>query len=208
MSRGNGAKQVYFIKPIGLDGPIKIGHSDFPLNRLSALAAWSPLALEIIGSVPGTLQDEKFLHECFSASYSHREWFHATLPLQQSIKKILAAGTIDAVRDTLQPRGKIPRKPRQRATEEQKLRRAYEARVQKAQRKMRAAGEKTAWSAPDDITSIISRWNSNHSPTATELARVDQYLSCPADYSVIPHWLRLKDSICIPVFVEDMEHAA
>lgn len=36
---------VYFIKPIGMDGPIKIGCSDKPARRLITLAAWSPFGM-------------------------------------------------------------------------------------------------------------------------------------------------------------------
>jgi hypothetical protein len=59
-------RYVYFIKPVGMDGPIKIGCSNIPEHRLVSLSMWSPFPLEIIGKTPGNLKDEGFLHRCFS----------------------------------------------------------------------------------------------------------------------------------------------
>src|SRR6185312_8112429 len=97
---------VYFIKPIGRKGPIKIGCSNCPESRLVGLAAWSPFRLEIIGRTPGSLSDEGFLHQCFADSHSHHEWFHFTLLLGDTINRILAS-SIEEVRDSLVPKGRI-----------------------------------------------------------------------------------------------------
>lgn len=47
------SRRVYFIKPVGLAGPIKIGCSYSPEKRRSALDCWSPFALEIIAQIDG-----------------------------------------------------------------------------------------------------------------------------------------------------------
>lgn len=103
---------VYFIKPSGLDGPIKIGSSERPMTRLMDLAAWSPWPLELIGTAQGTIADEHFLHKCFADCHSHREWFHSTPNLREAIQNIIAQG-IQFAHAQLVPKGNIrsSRKP-------------------------------------------------------------------------------------------------
>jgi hypothetical protein len=101
---------VYFIKPVGLDGPIKIGFSNNPEMRLETLTGWSPWPLEIIGRVPGDGTDETFLHECFNAQHSHREWFRSSPSLRLIIDEIVSAGSIAPARAKLTPtRGRAGR---------------------------------------------------------------------------------------------------
>lgn len=69
---------VYFIKPIGMCGPIKIGCSHLPQSRLKSLSAWSPFPLEVVVTTPGDSSLENELHRTFSKFHTHREWFHAT----------------------------------------------------------------------------------------------------------------------------------
>lgn len=47
------ASFVYFVKPVGQDGPVKIGFSETPIDRLSTLMTWSPIPLEIAIAIPG-----------------------------------------------------------------------------------------------------------------------------------------------------------
>ncbi|MCO5129765.1 MAG: GIY-YIG nuclease family protein [Xanthobacteraceae bacterium] len=82
------ASYIYFIKPEGMTGPIKIGCSSVPLGRLSNLSTWSPFALEIVATVEGGQQLERNIHECFADLHSHREWFHAGPRLIEAIGKI------------------------------------------------------------------------------------------------------------------------
>ena len=42
---------VYFIKPIGMDGPIKIGCSVSPDRRRETLEWWCPFPLEILAEI-------------------------------------------------------------------------------------------------------------------------------------------------------------
>lgn len=210
-----GPPLVYFIKPVGMEGPIKIGFSFVPANRVIDLAAWSPWPLELMGTVPGTGKDERFLHACFHQSHSHREWFHGTLALQQAIKRILAAGSIEAVRETLPAPGTIPRKPRTPWTEDRKLIRSYDHRISKTSRSLRIklGDESAPWYRPLDVRQIMDRWQGSGrrapiTPTAAEIERLEEYLADPEKHSVVPHWKARKDSICVAVFLGDEEIAA
>jgi hypothetical protein len=82
---------VYFIKPVDATGPIKIGVSGRPKYRLSQLLEWSPVALEVVLTIPGNLALERNIHECFADCHSHKEWFYAAPRLVAAIQA-LAAG--------------------------------------------------------------------------------------------------------------------
>jgi hypothetical protein len=86
---------VYFIKPAGMTGPIKIGCSFMPEKRLSSLSTWSPFALEIIATVEGGQRLERNIHECFADMHSHREWFHAGARLIEAIEKIKSGTPVE-----------------------------------------------------------------------------------------------------------------
>lgn len=126
---------VYFIKPAGMSGPIKIGCSYLPANRLIDLTMWSPFKLEVIGFVEGTTKDERFLHRCFAHLHSHAEWFHPAPQLQEAIQNILEKGVLYA-RDNLTPTGKIRSHAR---SPEFKARMSVSQRKSWAQRKAKAA---------------------------------------------------------------------
>lgn len=71
-------KLVYFIKPVGMNGPIKIGCSRLPEQRLESLTIWSPFPLEIAAAIPGSFRLEINIHDCFADDILHHEWFRAT----------------------------------------------------------------------------------------------------------------------------------
>lgn len=87
-------KNIYFIKPVGADGPIKIGCSLEPKTRLAALSLQSPMLLETIAFASGGHEVEKALHLMFQVSRSHGEWFHATPELQSFIEIVAATGVV------------------------------------------------------------------------------------------------------------------
>lgn len=74
-------KRVYFLRPVGQLGPIKIGCSKLPELRLETLTVWSPTRLELICSVPGTHKDERTIHGMFERHHVHGEWFGASKEL-------------------------------------------------------------------------------------------------------------------------------
>jgi hypothetical protein len=87
---------VYFMKPIGMDGPIKIGVSAGRCERrLIELSVWSPFPLEIIGTIPGWTDEEAYLHRRFDHQHSHREWFHSSEMLWRVINRLLAGATVE-----------------------------------------------------------------------------------------------------------------
>jgi hypothetical protein len=190
-------RYVYFMKPVGMDGPIKIGNSNAPLNRLEGLAAWSPWPLELIGTVPGNFSDESFLHRCFADLHSHREWFRHSEQLATTIASIVAAGSVDAVRGSLQPCGSI--RPRRKAGWTPEVRRyaSYSHRVRHAEKRLREhLGDDGAWHTPDDVRTILYDWmlsrgDAEGAPTPDNLARLDEFLADPSATSIIPQW-RLK----------------
>lgn len=192
MPRASSTKNVYFMKPVGLDGPIKIGCSGWPAQRLIDLSVWSPLPIELIGSVPGSLTDETFLHRCFAETHSHHEWFFSSPSLRAAIAVILAAGSVDAIKTTHAPKGSIRRKRRER-TSDQRLHFSYATRIRQTEKRLRALGEKSAWHAPKDIEKIIDGWidyrGRGATPSAAAFARLDEYLANPATHSVVPSWV-------------------
>lgn len=69
---------IYFIKPIGMDGPIKIGTSVSPDGRLRTLEHWSPFPLEIAAQMQGGTKEERRLHDAFARFHINHEWFQAS----------------------------------------------------------------------------------------------------------------------------------
>jgi hypothetical protein len=94
---------VYFIKPVGLVGPIKIGLSENPQRRIDEFRTWSPFELEIIGTIAGSWADEQFLHECLAADHSHGEWFFPSREVLRAVDEVISSGGIKSLRARLQP---------------------------------------------------------------------------------------------------------
>lgn len=66
---------VYFLRPIGAAGPIKIGCSADPEGRLRTYMSWSPMPLEIVARIDGDQKLERRFHARFAAHHLHGEWF-------------------------------------------------------------------------------------------------------------------------------------
>lgn len=98
-------KRVYFLRPVGQLGPIKIGCSKLPELRLETLTVWSPMRLELICSVPGTHKDERTLHGMFHKHHVHGEWFGASKELLALIDHCQATGELPALPEVV----KFPR---------------------------------------------------------------------------------------------------
>lgn len=65
---------VYFIQPVG-GGPVKIGHSASPLERLGSLQAGCPFPLRILAVTDGGPAKEAALHRRFACHRVNGEWF-------------------------------------------------------------------------------------------------------------------------------------
>jgi hypothetical protein len=70
---------IYFIQhEDDPDGPVKIGYSGDPEQRLSTLQIASHKKLVILGVIPGDISVEHRLHETFDAARLDGEWFDLT----------------------------------------------------------------------------------------------------------------------------------
>ena len=70
-----GVRCVYFIKPVGGRGPIKIGVSQTPQTRLVTMNACSPVQLELITTIEGGETLERRFHAAFADQHIRNEWF-------------------------------------------------------------------------------------------------------------------------------------
>lgn len=201
-------KKVYFIKPVGMDGPIKIGCSDRPASRLITLSAWSPFELEIIGSVSGSFSDEGKLHRRFSDLHTRKEWFMSSPLLRQTIERILAGTSIsDACRDLVEKKP-IKGQKRPAKTEDRKLFINYGARIRKSVCGL--MGKKGNFRSPSDVQQIMHNWRCDRGvghlpviPTPEQFARLEEFLSDPKKHAVFHEWPKhQKTPICIPHVAE------
>lgn len=92
------AQYVYFMRPVGARGPVKIGCSTAPDDRLKLYMSWSPVDLEVAATVPGGYPLEWAFHHRFVHVHARHEWFNADDDLDAVIEAI-RAGTFDV--DTL-----------------------------------------------------------------------------------------------------------
>jgi hypothetical protein len=67
---------IYFAQADGI-GHIKIGFTDQDdvLLRIAQLQTGCPVTIRLLGTIPGTAEDEKNLHRQFAAHRSSGEWF-------------------------------------------------------------------------------------------------------------------------------------
>lgn len=103
MTKDRGPRRVYFIKPIGMDGPIKIGCSIAPDNRRETLQSWCPFPLEVLAEIEGGYLLERRFHQAFIADHRGHEWFNTTPRLLATIDEIIL-GTF--LTETLPKEGK------------------------------------------------------------------------------------------------------
>lgn len=85
---------IYFMRRADGVGPIKIGCSKWPQERLRALQIWSPEPLEIVATVPGSFRDERRLHCQFAEHRLHGEWFEAAAPVLAAVARAASHGEL------------------------------------------------------------------------------------------------------------------
>lgn len=79
---------VYFIgahDPNGTIAATKIGFSSRPAKRLAELQTASSRPLTLRGFIPGTKEDEAWLHECFAHRRLTGEWFGSDPELERMV---------------------------------------------------------------------------------------------------------------------------
>lgn len=190
-------KLIYFIKPVGMDGPIKIGCSYAPKRRIEDLSVWSPFPLEILATADGGYDVERKLHQRFAYAHSHREWFNPVPELTAAVHDIARGIAIEVAVDLSINTGSIRRVTHNvRPVPEYRVGlRSYSSRVLWAEKKLRAKDEYDAWCTPPDVLAILKRWDGKPylgtegvRPSEAEFRRLDEYLADPAAHSVVPRW--------------------
>jgi hypothetical protein len=186
-------QNIYFIRPVGMVGPIKIGCSTSVGERLENLAVWSPFKLEVIYTEKGGYSLEQQIHNVFADYHSHREWFHPGERLLAAIAKLLAGETIATAIDLADVRGSIrnniTRKPRKPVPEYQKELRSYRSRKYWAERKVERARGQSMY-APERINSILFSWEGTWKgdrldgkrPNPEQFALLDDFIANPQNY--------------------------
>lgn len=79
---------VYFLRPRGSNGPVKIGCSKAPKSRVAVLEANLPWRLEIAASLPGSYDLERRFHARFLDQHTRREWFDWSPELEETIEAV------------------------------------------------------------------------------------------------------------------------
>lgn len=93
MSVYSGKAWLYFIRPVGRAGPVKIGITLNPHQRLACHQTYSPVALEYAGlaEIDGAAALERALHRQFADVRSHSDWFAGTEELYEAIGAVVAS---------------------------------------------------------------------------------------------------------------------
>lgn len=198
-------KHVYFIKPVGHVGPIKIGCSSFVGQRLKTLTLWSPFALEVLYSEEGEHELERNLHRCFADLHSHSEWFHPGDRLLKAIERLQSGMKIAEAIDLSENRGAI-RKPAGPRVEipERKGYRSYSCKLRHAEEKAEKI-TKTRRFLPFDVTEIMQLWEGRIGyhrldapirPTDEQFRRLDAVIADPVSHCIRKsEWLKgLKEA--------------
>ena len=91
--------QVYFLRPKGMVGPIRIGASCEPQKRLQSYNTCSPFPLELLLTIPGGWPLETNIHQVFASAHSHGEWFFATSELLKAIAEMQSGVPVEVAID-------------------------------------------------------------------------------------------------------------
>jgi hypothetical protein len=79
---------IYFIQDTG-NQTIKIGLSNTPTKRLEALQTANANPLVMLGTIPGSREEEDLLHQQFVSYRLQGEWFQGTPEVVAAIKRLL-----------------------------------------------------------------------------------------------------------------------
>lgn len=195
-------KSVYFMRPIGCEGPIKIGCSKLAEKRLRSLEIWSPAKLELICAVPGCHNDENILHQMFGVDRLHGEWFRASPALLDLIEYVQASGKLPPLDKNLSPyrTGVSSMTPRTSPA----LRRdkhALTKSIMKAERRVYGyAGHE--YLRPDDINDIVQSYQGFNTvmPTDGQIATIREYITAlnqmPARKMDLSAWYQWRELVC------------
>lgn len=82
---------LYFVQDN--DGAVKIGFTTQIGKRVRALSGGAKASLVLLGSVPGTRQHEKAMHEILDPYRMGGEWFRGVEPVLSLIRRVMLDGT-------------------------------------------------------------------------------------------------------------------
>lgn len=191
-------KYVYFIKPVGLDGPIKIGCSAEPEKRLKVLGTWSPFPLEIMGKAPGGHSDENFLHRRFADLHTHREWFLSSPLLRETIRRILAGEPFESACVAIPIAGSIRNQKTPPRDEDRRLFCEYGRRIKSAVFDLYKTQANRY--PPSDVVMIMHNWRRDVMrdhlpiiPTEEQFARLEEFIASPAQFCISRPWCSRKN---------------
>lgn len=187
---------VYFLRPVGQAGPVKIGCSVEPGGRLATFMSWSPVKLEIAATVPGDSKIERRIHGVFGEQHSHSEWFYPSQRLTDFIESLANGVPLGELIDLSAPIVLFRKFKRRPITEDRRRYLSYSSRVRCAMRRLRT--DDAYASEPEDANRILGRWGGRYNqpsitPTADELRRLDEVIANPAAHAVM-HQLRHRVS--------------
>lgn len=101
---------IYFLA--NGDGAIKIGYSTNPRRRIDTLRTASSRPLEILGTIDGSLAQEREIHKRLSAHRGQGEWFDDCVAVRSLISELISGRTSIPIpiSPTISPRKPKPKK--------------------------------------------------------------------------------------------------
>lgn len=170
---------VYFIRPIGMKGPVKIGCSYSPEDRMGTLMTWSPFPLEVAASLPGDGRLERRVHGKFAHLHSHREWFREGDDLTAFVAAVASGVPIEDLIDFSIPPHDLRKKSRGHFSPSRRKYLSYRHRLDWARRRQ---GDNPRQHYPADVYRIIDEWwrsgpRTDWEPSAEQLRRLDEVLA-------------------------------
>lgn len=175
-------RNIYFLRPVGMAGPIKIGCSQYPKGRLQSIAAWSPFPLEIVAITPGDFRLERRLHGLFAKHHQRCEWFTATPELVALVEHVAAGGKVTDLIDLTAEVLPFQRRSGMAATSPERRRYfSYSHRTRWAlERLSRQTGRRML--QPRVVSDILWRWFKETEPSVKEMALLDAFIANPGKY--------------------------
>jgi hypothetical protein len=192
---------VYFMRPVGQLGPIKIGNAEVPGARLITYMAWSPVDLEIVATVPGGFDLERNIHECFADHHRRGEWFDPAPKLLAAIEALKRGEPITNAIDLSARKGSIRSKIKLNIHPLIKQRMLF---LQSLNAQLRNRGKRMRkiLDMPDHIQTIVDRWRGDWRdpigtmicPTPAEMEALIAFKEGLPDTAVArdyPDWARI-----------------
>lgn len=110
-------RTIYFIRPVGCPGHVKIGCSIHPETRRRQLQTEAGRPLEIIAQIAGSLDDERRIHSLFWHDHIRREWFNLS-PILQLLIDAVRRGDADI---SALPEARVRRMPWRRGPKPRRM---------------------------------------------------------------------------------------